>query len=269
MEKISSQPDAVRRLVRERYGKIVEMAGSCCGAGRQTSCCAPSSSRQGTTAGEIGYSSAEIAIAPEAAEMGLGCGNPQAIANLKPGETVLDLGSGAGFDGILAAQAVGPGGTVIGVDMTDAMLRKAQRNARKAGLDNLEFRKGEIEALPVESETIDVIISNCVVNLSPEKSTVMREAYRVLKPGGRLAISDVVAVRPLPESIRRDPDMQCACVGGAITVDELHQMLAQVGFQRIRITTREESRRLIEGWAPGQGAGNFVISATIEAVRPH
>ena len=268
MEKDPKRPETIRQMIQARYGKIAEAAGACCGAASFTPCCGPQPAQSQTTAARIGYSRDEIATAPDVAEMGLGCGNPQAIANLKPGETVLDLGSGAGFDCFLAARAVGPGGRVIGVDMTDAMLRKARRNAQKIGIDNVEFRKGEIEHLPLNDNAVDVIISNCVVNLSPEKAVVLQETFRVLKPGGRLAISDVVAVRPIPEDIRNDEALQCACIGGAASVEDLQHMLRSAGFEAIRIRLREESRDLIKTWAPGQKAEDYVVSADIEAVKP-
>lgn len=268
MGKESNRPATVRKMVQARYGKIAESAGGCCGAASIAACCAPQPSDPETVAAQIGYSSDEVATAPEAAEMGLGCGNPQAIANLQTGETVLDLGSGAGFDCFLAARAVGPTGRVIGVDMTEAMLRKARRNADKTGIANVEFRKGEIEHLPVNDRTVDVIISNCVVNLSPEKAIVLRETFRVLKPGGRLAISDVVAVRPMPDAIRNDQDLQCACIGGAAPVEDLRQMLQGAGFEKIRISLRQESRELIKTWAPGHKVEDYVVSAFIEAVKP-
>ncbi len=268
MGKKPNRPETIRQMIRTRYGRIAESAGTCCGAASIDGCCAPQPSDPGTVAAQIGYSSVEIATAPEAAGMGLGCGNPQAIANLQPGETVLDLGSGAGFDCFLAARAVGPTGRVIGVDMTAAMLRKARRNANKTGIANVEFRQGEIEHLPVKDSTVDVIISNCVVNLSPEKAAVLQETFRVLKPGGRLAISDVVAVRPMPDVIRNDQDLQCACIGGAATVEDLRRMLQGAGFEKIRIGLREESRELIKTWAPGHKAEDYVISAFIEAVKP-
>jgi len=268
MEKNPKRPETIRKMIKARYGKIAESAGVCCGAAPIAACCASQPSEPGTVAAQIGYSRDEIATAPDAAEMGLGCGNPQAIANLRSGETVLDLGSGAGFDCFLAARAVGPTGRVIGVDMTEAMLRKARHNARKTGMDNVEFRMGEIEHLPVKDGTVDVIISNCVVNLSPEKAAVLREAFRVLKPGGRLAISDVVAVRPMPDAIRNDQELQCACIGGAVTVEDLRHMLLDAGFEKIHIGLREESRELIKTWATEHRAEDYVISAFIEAVKP-
>jgi SAM-dependent methyltransferase len=221
-----------------------------------------------TAAQRIGYSNAQIESIPDAATMGLGCGNPQAIARLKAGETVLDLGSGAGFDCLLAARAVGETGRVIGVDMTDSMVRKARRNAKKAGIGNVSFRVGEIEHLPVADSTVDVIMSNCVINLSPEKEAVFSEAYRVLKPGGRLAISDVVAVRPMPASMIGDSQMHCACIGGAALVSDLRQTLEMKGFAKIQITLLDSSRDLIKQWAPGKNAQDYVVSATIEAIKP-
>jgi SAM-dependent methyltransferase len=200
--------------------------------------------------------------------MGLGCGNPQAIAALKPGETVLDLGSGGGFDCFLAARQVGKTGRVIGVDMTADMIAKARKNARKGDYSNVEFRLGEIEHLPVADASVDVIISNCVINLSPEKLDVFREVYRILKPGGRLAISDVVATAPLPPELKNDLDLLSACVSGAATVVEITVMLQEAGFQDIQIQTRDESRELIREWVPGKNVQDYIVSATIEAIKP-
>lgn len=268
MRNTQRSPDAMRKMVRERYRKIAETAASCCGGAPVARYGGAGRSALNFHAAQIGYSRDEIAVAAEAAGMGLGCGNPQAIAALRQGETVLDLGSGAGFDCFLAARAVGPEGRVIGVDMTDAMIHKARRNAKKSGIDNVEFRRGEIERLPVDDKAVDVIISNCVVNLSPQKAAVFREAYRVLKPGGRLAIADVVAVRPLPEAFRNDPQMHCACIGGAATVQELQNLLKIAGFEAIRIRLRQESRELIQNWAPGRQAETYVVAAFVEAVKP-
>jgi ubiquinone/menaquinone biosynthesis C-methylase UbiE len=200
--------------------------------------------------------------------MGLGCGNPQAIASLRPGETVLDLGCGGGFDCFLAAKAVGESGRVIGVDMTPEMISKARQNAVKAGVSNVEFRLGEIENLPVADNSVDVIISNCVINLSPDKARVYKEAFRVLKRRGRLAISDIVATAPLPEEVKRDLALYAACVAGAAQMDDLRAMLRQAGFIRIRVTPKDRSRELIRGWAPGRNLEDFIVSANIEAVKP-
>jgi ubiquinone/menaquinone biosynthesis C-methylase UbiE len=216
----------------------------------------------------LGYSAEDSAIAPEAANLGLGCGNPLAIASLQPGQTVLDLGSGAGFDSFLAARAVGPSGTVIGVDMTHEMLAKARENAKKHGFSNVEFRLGEIEALPVADQSVDVIISNCVINLSPEKPRVFAEAYRVLKPGGRLAVADIVATATLPDEIRGDWAAYTGCMAGASQMSEVEEMLRQAGFDKIKIAPKDTSRSFIREWLPGKRTEDYLVSATIEAVKP-
>ena len=203
--------DTLKAVVRETYGQIAsgtETAG-CCGGG---GCCGPA---QAPRFADIGYSDAERLAAPEGADLGLGCGNPQAIAGLHDGERVLDLGSGAGFDAFLAARQVGPRGFVIGVDMTAEMVARARANVLKTDLENVEFRLGEIEHLPVADATVDVIMSNCVINLSTDKPSVFREAFRVLTPGGRLAIADIVAIRDLPSSLRNDLESYAGCIGGA------------------------------------------------------
>jgi len=202
------------------------------------------------------------------ANLGLGCGNPLAIASLQPGQTVLDLGSGAGFDCFLAARAVGPSGMVIGVDMTHEMLAKARENAKKNGFTNVEFRLGEIEALPVADGTVDVIISNCVINLSPEKTRVFREAYRVLKPGGRVAVADIVATAPLPNDVKEDWAAYTGCMAGASQITNLEEMLQQSGFDQIRIAPKDASRSFIREWLPGKRMEDYLVSATIEAVKP-
>lgn len=216
----------------------------------------------------MGYTEAELGAVPDGANLGLGCGNPQAIAALRPGETVLDLGSGAGFDCFLAARAVGDAGRVIGVDMTHEMLAKARDNARRIGAGNVEFRLGELEHLPVADNTVDVILSNCVINLVPDKDQVFREAFRVLKPAGRLAISDVISTAPLSDDLKSDPALLCGCVSGAAPADRLRTWLTEAGFTDIAITPQPESRTLIASWAPGRGVENSVVSATIEARKP-
>lgn len=258
--------DQIRQAVRENYGAVAR-ADSGCGCG--PACCTPA----GLPAADllsrgIGYSESEVHAVPEGANLGLGCGNPQAIAALQPGETVLDLGCGAGFDCFLAARQVGDGGRVIGVDMTPDMLAKARANAAGGGYANTEFRLGEIEHLPVADATVDVIISNCVINLSPDKRQAFRDAFRVLKPGGRLAISDIVTTAALPEEARRDLALYTGCIAGAATVDEIEQMLATAGFENIRIQAKDASREFIRQWAPGKGVEEYVCSANIEAVKP-
>lgn len=263
--------DTVKQTVRERYGRIAAGGGSC---GCAPTCCSPKEA--GTSDGHdatavsrgLGYSAEETGAVPEGSNLGLGCGNPQAIAALKPGETVLDLGSGAGFDTFLAARAVGPTGRVIGVDMTPEMVSKARKNKANGGYDNVEFRIGEIESLPVADATVDVIISNCVINLSPDKPRVFREAFRVLKPGGRLAVSDIVALAPIPEELRKDWELYTGCVTGGSLVDDLKAMLKAAGFANIRIVRKGESREIISGWFPGRKAEDYVASASIEAVKP-
>lgn len=260
------QPDSVREAVRQRYASIVS-GGS--GAHSVGGCCEsqpPLTALQ--IAHAVGYSPSETGAAPAGANLGLGCGNPQAIARLRPGESVLDLGSGAGFDCFLAARQVGPTGRVIGVDMTPEMVAKARENARRGGFTQVEFRLGEIEALPVPDASVDVVLSNCVVNLSPDKPAVFREVFRVLKPGGRVAISDIVATGRIPESYRTDPGMVCGCMGQAAMVDEVERMLRAAGFEQVRVSAKEESRDLIREWAPGTGIETCVVSALIEALKP-
>lgn len=251
--------DGIRQAVREVYGRAA--ATGCCGP---TCCSGPAPDLAQT----MGYTAEELAAVPDGANLGLGCGNPQAIAALKSGEVVLDLGSGAGFDSFLAARQVGENGKVIGVDMTPEMLTKARSNAANNGYPNVEFRLGEIENLPVADNSVDVILSNCVINLSPDKSRVFVEAFRVLKPGGRLAISDIVATAELPEHIRDDIALHAGCVAGASQTSELESMLRAAGFEHIQISPREESKALIRTWTPEASVADFIISATIEAVKP-
>ena len=258
--------DAVRGAVRDRYAEVAKAGSSYCGTGG--SCCGNSSAAPDEISARLGYSEEELAFAPEGANLGLGCGNPQAIADLKPGEVVVDLGSGAGFDCFLAARGVGPTGRVIGVDMTPEMVASARENARKAGLDNVEFRLGEIEHLPVADASADVIISNCVINLSPDKPAVFRDAFRVLKPGGRLAVSDVVATAELPESWKDDMRLLSACISGAVDIDTLSRMLGDAGFVDIDIRPKEESREFIREWEPETELEDYVLSAAIRATRP-
>ncbi|HTO22148.1 MAG TPA: arsenite methyltransferase [Spirochaetia bacterium] len=262
MQRFSS--DELRTAVRDRYAAVARGQGTECGCG--PSCCGPAASSADTSRA-LGYSAEELAQAPEGSILGLGCGNPQAIASLKPGETVLDLGSGGGFDCFLAARAVGAQGRVIGVDMTADMVSLSRKNAAKAGTATVEFRLGEIEHLPVADSSVDVINSTCVINLTPDKPQVFREAFRVLKRGGRLAVSDTVASAPIPDELKADLASYSACVTGSASVDELQSMLSEAGFRDIRIRPREESRQFIRGWSPDQGVENFILSASIEAVK--
>lgn len=262
------QPEEIRESVRKRYGEIAAQGRSGCGCAPSGCCAGPAAAPQESSSLQLGYSPEELQAVPAGADLGLGCGNPQAIAALKLGETVLDLGSGGGFDCFLAARQVGPAGRVIGVDMTAEMVAKARNNAREAGYVNVNFRLGEIEHLPVADASVDVILSNCVINLSPDKPQVFREAFRVLRPGGRLAISDVTATAPMPEAVRRDLALYAGCLAGAASIAELETALRAAGFEQIRIQPKEESRRFIRDWAPGRGIEDYLVSASIEAVKP-
>mgnify|MGYP001092732544 CR=1 FL=1 len=260
--------DQIRQQVREAYGAVARAESSGCCA-PSTGCCAPSDQAVANLLSRgIGYSADEMAAVPEGANLGLGCGNPQVIAALQAGETVLDLGSGAGFDAFLAARQVSAAGQVIGVDMTPDMVSKARANAVKGGYANVDFRLGEIEHLPVADGTVDVIISNCVINLSPDKAQVFRDAFRVLKAGGRLAISDIVTTAELPDDMQKEVALYTACVAGAANVAELTAMLEQAGFSNVQIRPKDASREYISQWAPGRGVEDYIASATIEAIKP-
>ena len=299
-------PDDVRRIVRERYADIatsddstevgtdgnpetatergVDAGGSCCSTGSERddtdaettdsggSCCGTddggSGSASATGSERLGYDEADLAAVAEGADLGLGCGNPKALAALSPGETVLDLGSGAGFDCFLAAREVGADGRVVGVDMTPEMVSKARANVAKNDVENVEFRLGEIEHLPVADDSVDVVISNCVINLSPAKEQVFAEAFRALRPGGRLAVSDVVQTAAFPEDVAMDPDSLAGCIAGAATVDALETMLADAGFADVEIAPKAESAEFIDEWDPERDLGEYVRSATIEARKP-
>jgi arsenite methyltransferase len=221
--KRSQDADELREEVRKGYTRVVETLD------------ASDAERSREIGRRIGYSDEDLEAAPEGANLGVGCGNPTAIDALRPGETVVDLGSGAGMDSFLAARQVGPTGHVIGVDMTPAMLEKARENAKKVGLGNVEFREGRIEELPLEDESVDVILSNCVINLSPEKDRVYREAYRVLRPGGRVMVSDIVLERPLPEAVVQSIDAYLGCVGGASLRSEYLETIRKAGFSEVRV----------------------------------
>ncbi len=262
------QQDEIRTQVRERYGRIAERdARGCCGG--EECCGSPDGVLESGTAPEsLGYRTEDADAMPEGAEMGLGCGNPTAIEAIQPGETVLDLGSGGGIDCFLAARQTGPSGKVIGVDMTPAMVSKARANAAKGDFPQVEFRLGEIEYLPVADDTVDRILSNCVINLSPDKPQVFAEAFRVLRSGGRLTVSDIVLLGSLPDELKADVAAYTGCVAGAAKGEELEAMLAGAGFADIRVEVKESSRDFINQWVPGKRAGDFVASATITATKP-
>lgn len=267
MKKNNAHTELTRQMVQQHYGCVAETGGQapCCASGGESKCCEagapPADFRE--TARRLGYSEEQLATLPENVNLGLGCGNPVAMALLKPGETVLDLGSGAGMDCFIAAQAVGLVGHVIGVDMTPEMLRKARANIGKRA--NVEFRLGEIEHLPVADNAVDVIMSNCVINLSPEKQKVFDEAYRVLRPGGHLAISDVVQIKPFTGTRWEGSKHLSACISGSVTVQALETMLRKAGFADVRIALNEASREFIKDWDPGTGVENYICSAFIEA----
>ena len=265
-----SSDDAIRQQIRSDYARVAQASDAGDSCGEATGCCGVSEDVQinSLISLRLGYSEQDLNASPQGADMGLGCGNPRAIASLREGEVVVDLGSGGGFDCFLASPEVGGSGRVIGIDMTPDMLSKARRNADQGNYANVEFRLGEIENLPVADATADVIISNCVINLSPDKSRVFREAFRVLKPGGRLAISDVVATTELPDEIKEDPKLHSACIAGASPIDDLESMIQMAGFADIRIAPKDESREFIRDWDPGRGVEDFVVSATIEAIKP-
>jgi arsenite methyltransferase len=262
------QISEIVKSVRENYGQIAKGEKSGCGCVPSAGCCGSATESKTGSSLQKGYSAEDAQSVPIGSDLGLGCGNPAAIAGLQPGETVLDLGSGAGFDSFLAAGQVGETGRVIGVDMTSEMVAKAREHAGEGAYANVEFRLGEIENLPVADSSVDVIMSNCVINLSTDKRRVFREAFRVLKPRGRLAISDVVATAPLPEAVRNDPVLYCSCIGGAVTIGELETMLGESGFEGIRIQPKDESREFIREWAPGMNIQDYIVSAIIEAVKP-
>lgn len=259
--------ESIRNTVRKNYAMIA-IAGNnegCCSSDK-TSCSKSRNMDDIYNAIKLGYTPEEINKAPDGSNMGLGCGNPQLSASLKEGDTVLDLGSGAGFDCFIVSQKVGSSGHVIGVDMTPEMIEKSRNLAFKMGFKNVEFRLGEIENLPVTDESIDVIISNCVINLSPEKDIVFREAFRVLKPGGKLSISDIVSINKLPDAVKNDISMYTGCVSGALTADELKEVLIKTGFKHVNIKPIHQSN--IQNWSDKINLGDYIVSASIEANKP-
>ena len=259
--------DDIHNSVRNAYGKVAESDDIGCGCGVPTSCCGTAPDLEGFSI-RLGYSAEDLKSVPGGADMGLGCGNPKVIASLQPGETVIDLGSGGGFDCFLAAREVGDNGRVIGIDMTPAMLSKARRNAESGNYSNVEFRLGEIEYLPVADATADVVISNCVINLSPDKQQVFNEIFRALKAGGRIAVSDVVATCDLPDEVKNDLELYSACISGASRIEEIEAFLLAAGFMDISIEPKDESAEFIRDWAPGRKIEELVVSAYIQASKP-
>ncbi len=258
--------EEIRDFIRKNYSRIALQgsAGGCCADG--CSCNSPQVNSK-EAALKIGYAESDCKDIPAAANMGLGCGNPIAIAALKEGEVVLDLGSGGGFDCFLARQRVGERGFVIGVDMTPEMIKLARQNAEKSGYRNVEYRLGEIEHIPAADGSVDVIISNCVINLSLDKQQVFNEAYRILKPGGRISLADVVATAELPENIKNDPASIAGCIAGAEYVENIRAMLQKAGFVNIRLYPKDNSKEIVRSWAPGKGLEEFVASYIIEAEK--
>ncbi|MEE8574660.1 MAG: arsenite methyltransferase [Thermodesulfobacteriota bacterium] len=269
----------VKKAVKEAYGNVAKGSGGCCGDTGGD--CAPSATNTGVAdfAKAIGYSEADLDGIPEGANLGLSCGNPTAISELKEGETVLDLGSGAGFDVFIAAKKVGPTGRVIGVDMTPEMLVKAKENAAKSGIENVEFRYGEIEELPVDDASVDVVISNCVINLSTEKARVFADIKRVLKPGGRIAVSDMALLKDLPEDILNHSDAYVGCVSGAVHVDEYKKLIEDAGFRDISVSvtgssncgeydnTDPISKAVSDAVGDGHSIAEYVVSINASAYK--
>lgn len=279
--------DDQHETVRDRYADVASDDTECCESDATTDCCTDTESSTSsntdtgaltgcctndktstTWAEQVGYSSEEIASVPTDANLGLGCGNPTAIANLSPGKKVLDLGSGGGFDCFLAANEVGTDGSVIGIDMTPEMIEKVRENGKKNNIENVEFRLGEIKHLPVSDEAIDVIISNCVINLSPDKQQVFEEAYRVLRPGGKLAISDVVLTAELPDELRADLDSIAECIGGASRIEKLEKLLAESGFQDPHIEPTDETQEFFREWGDDRDLDDYLVSASIRGYKP-
>jgi len=276
--KLEIDSENVRQTVREGYGKIAEKDGSCCSG---VSCCGSNSEDSARLAKYVGYSAEELAALPDGANLGLSCGNPNALASLQPGEVVLDLGSGGGFDVFIAARKVGATGRAIGVDMTPEMLAKARKNCaayrERSGLNNVEFRLGEIEHLPLADNSVDVVISNCVINLSPDKPQVWREIARVLKPGGRAAVSDLALLKPLPAEISKMVEALIGCVAGAVLVSETERMAREAGLTELRLTPKEQYVAAMTGWndplyqkiiqhlPAGCGPGDYITSLEVTA----
>jgi arsenite methyltransferase len=249
----------IRDTVRQHYAKVAQQDAACCESDTSCGCSVPE---------QIGYSKEDLALLPEKAEMGLGCGNPISFAELQTGEVVLDLGSGGGVDCFLASKIVGAAGKVIGVDMTPEMISKARRNATTGNYENVEFRLGEIEHLPAGDNTVDAVISNCVINLSPSKRQVYQEAYRVLKPGGRLAVADMVALQALPDHLRSDLAAYTGCLAGAELVSQLEAWLTEAGFENVQVRVRQRSREFIQADFGEGKLDDYIASADVTAFKP-
>ncbi len=259
----------LRQSVRARYSSLAHEGGAgCCGGSGSTSGCSASKSSPhdvGVGCCAAGYTDSELASVPEGSNLGLGCGNPSNLVPLRPGEVVLDLGSGAGVDCFLAASKVGPSGRVIGVDMTPEMISRARDLARTSGRTNVEFRLGEIEHIPVADASVDVVLSNCVINLVPDKGRVYREAFRVLRPGGRLAVADVLATHPISDELRNDSERWASCSSGALTRDEVAERLRSAGFETIEVTVHGEDAAL-DSLRPQAEIG--VVAGVVRATKP-
>lgn len=269
-------PEILREAVRRRYGAIAKgettlvesepSESTCCSPAKPAvtgGCCGASAQAR-----TLGYNESDLAGVPDGANLGLGCGNPVALASLQAGQTVLDLGAGAGFDAFIAARAVGPTGRVIGVDMTPEMVAKARANAKKGGYTQVDFRLGQLEALPVADASVDVIISNCVINLCPDKRPVYQEAFRVLRPGGRLAVSDVVAREELSDEVKRDLALHSGCLAGATLQDDLQRILGEAGFRDVVIRAKGNSDAVITSWESKRGFESKVFAAEVTATKP-
>lgn len=282
--KTSDEQQAIRELVRDGYARVAAGSGSCCGPKSSCGCSGGQAPAPDELAKHIGYSEAELRALPDSANMGLSCGNPNALAALKPGEVVLDLGSGGGFDIFIAGRKVGPTGRAIGVDMTPEMLATARKNAvayrQQSKLDNVEFRLGEIEHLPVADNSVDVVLSNCVINLSPDKPQVWREIARVLKPGGRVAVSDLALIRPLPQAVQQMVEALVGCIAGAVLMSDTERMLREAGLTDIELKAKPDYvkalehfedplyRKIAEHLPPGTTAADFITSLDIQARKP-
>ena len=274
---MSKTENKIKNKVKQTYGKIASSDranlnvsnSSCCStddSSLESSCCG-TTRNYNEMSKQLGYSQDELNSVPEGSNLGLGCVNSQAIASINKGEIVLDLGNGDGFDAFLALDKGGNTGKVIGVDMTPEMIKKANENVKKRNFTNIEFNLGEIEKLPLENDTVDVIISNCVINLSPNKPKVFDEAFRVLKNGGRLAISDIVSKQQITEEMKQDSGAYCACISGASSVSEIENMLKKSGFEDIKIEPKSDSNEFIKNWSDKFDSENYVVSASITALK--